>query len=428
MSSSSLPCPQCGRVLRSAALVPVGTTVKCPNCQIVFVVGHDAGIVEGSPPSRAGQVKAGADGKADFRDDFPQPSPNKKQTSTRTLIILLAALGLLFLVATLGATAYYLMRSPSPRPVAGGIDPFAYVPSDTTLLLSANFSALRNQPEKLKLLQKMLDEKMADNPAARDLIKDLTHFVAAGRSSSSKDSVLIFVTDRPQDPEKLRLSFDAGAAEMIGGHNAYKIQKTQGYLGVPAPRIVVVADRQDLFARAMEAKGPAAALRAKTQPLEPATLWFHVELTPQFLNQAGAGNLDPNLNFLRDAKAVNGFFDVGPEVKYLKARAHIHFANAADAKSLETNARLGWAQASLMIPFLAQGMMQKPGPVADGLKATLNDLTSSVKIEAQGNITNISAELSEATMTLLGRIDEGALRDFSQGLQGFPGGLPIPKR
>lgn len=49
MATTSLSCPECNKVLKSATPLPAGKKVRCPQCQAVFTVGKAKGQTNGQP-------------------------------------------------------------------------------------------------------------------------------------------------------------------------------------------------------------------------------------------------------------------------------------------------------------------------------------------------------------------------------------------
>jgi len=219
MSPSSVTCPGCKASLRTASPLPPGKSIKCPRCNVIFVVPGRAAPTQQmqaaarmpapSPrtsPSAAGTMRRPAVSAAGPGPDF------RRKKGNGLLVATLCIAGAVVLLGSGGAVAWFLMSqdsqgpraaakpsaaavespatepaptSTSTRPADSGrvvtvptfrlpdpvqppveppssVDPLAFLPPDSNMIMGANLGSIMEIPEVAAAMQPLLKQSRVD--------------------------------------------------------------------------------------------------------------------------------------------------------------------------------------------------------------------------------------------------------------------------
>jgi hypothetical protein len=110
-TGSTLHCPSCGQVLKSAKPIPAGTSVKCPKCNTTFAAQSSPSRPAAGSGARKRPAEEGPLEVTELADDNGGP---RKKKSKAPLFIGLGC-GLLLLCAGCGGVGgFFLLRSSGP--------------------------------------------------------------------------------------------------------------------------------------------------------------------------------------------------------------------------------------------------------------------------------------------------------------------------
>lgn len=458
MAMTAFACPACNKVLKSSNPLPAGKKVKCPGCGNIFTVpGEEEAAIQARSPvplPRAGRKtrrdedsgddpprqrksrrdedderprnkqrrreededddlpqrkrRACDDDEEDEDDDKPRSRKSRrKPAKSRTLLFVGLGGGLLaLLLIVVGVVLFGFVLGTA----AAANDPLVFLPADGNLVFGANFAHLRNNPD----FKKGVDQALAMNPnvmpGLRDFMQECDSFMIAGNSARQDFAgTAVFLTAKPQDPEKVRQAFAAGPAEKMQGATIFRSK--DGIVLMPNPKMIVLTKLPDAqLAKLLESKSPAlkADLLSQVSTLRRNTVWLAVSLDGEprkELQKIKAKDLQSNpfigkelaafVPALQQAKFATAVMDLGPDAKSLKLEVGLQCANEADAKKGEAALKGFWDTSGKGFLNMAQMMMPAKGPEVAGVQTLISEVTNNLKIQSAGANLTVSLALSE---------------------------------
>jgi hypothetical protein len=426
MPASSLTCPECQAVLKSAKPVAPGTVVTCPKCEVMFA----APSAKPKPAAVGGFEVVDDEAEARPRKAKPAPrEPAKKATSegdaravrdvrsaprktSNQLLIALGAIAAIFLC--LGGLAFGMWKLIN----SFGDDPMVYMPEDADVVAcirtgelekvvpgqSANPAQMPKLPWKLAVLG-LRDEGVSEIYVSR--LKSVGFGVGGGEGM-----VGVVLTDKPF--KKDELVKDLGPAKVIEGQNTYEQPLAPGMALsqiVPTNRLIVMALGGD-------------------------------RSIAEYARRAGRVRIDPDISGWRrqldddhfwvawktDATARQGLGNSYPNIQGLNTARGVLYHGKATGNSVEF--RIGVvcqdsSTAKNLLPEFEKSFLKEMGKGKIPLIPfpIPGDLVNEFKASAKG-------EVKEDVMEIVGTVSVDALQKaatsfaMSQMMGGMMGGQP----
>ena len=441
MALTTFTCPGCRATLRSGKTLTAGTKIKCPKCGHIFPLpeAEDA-LPEEEAVARAGsRAPRRAEPRADFAeyddgeddddryDEEEEVRPRKrkrKKAGNQTLILAASIGGLVLLLAGVGFAGFVW-----PGFFRGaGDNPLAYVPANSTMIMSVDVEAVVDQLELQSQLQDALKNSpgggvtLSDCKKQTDLeFKELFNQVTVAMNSplqgmgqiaapgAGPKMVVVVKSKVPFDKEKV-LTFlkIPDTTYKLGGKTVYKKKENAGEVvyHFPSKRLMVASNlpEKDLEAvfgsngRRSALTGDAATL---VDSVKQGNFWMAVPFDAAMkdnirksMSEGAAGG--PGANPLANM----------PEVKSLQTALMgakgLGLAVVLDSNQMKLNVSLGLADKDAAAKatgdiqkvwetvkaFITLGMLTQPKPV----QTLGNEMIKSVKFTSQGEVLQASAE------------------------------------
>jgi len=429
MPASSLTCPECQAVLKSAKPVAPGTVVTCPKCEVMFAAPA-AKAKAAAPAATAGGFEV-IDDDADARPKkkAARPEPAKKPKSegsarpvrevhsaprktSNQLLIALGAITAIFLC--LGLLAFGMWKLIN----SFGDDPMVYMPEEADMVAcirtgelekvvpgqTANPAQMPKLPWKLAVLG-LRDEGVSEIYLSR--LKSVGFGVGGGEGM-----VGVILTEKPFNKDELVK--DLGPAKVIGSQNTYEQPLAPGMAlsqMVPTNRLIIMAMGGDKsIAEYAQRAG-----RVRTDP--DLSAWrrqldgehFWVAWKTDATARQGLGNSYPNVQGLNTARGV--LYHGKATGNSVEFRIGVVCQDASTAKTLLPEFEKSFLKemGKGKIPLI-------PFPIPP-------DLANEFKATAKG-------EVKEDVMEIVGTVSMDALQKaatsfaMSQMMGGMMGGQP----
>jgi hypothetical protein len=295
--ATSVPCPECSRVLKSNNPIPPGQRLRCPGCQTTFLMpAKEASPIQaGKRTSLQGQqakptTLRGRDDDYDNEDEAPRRTrrdedefserPRKKRRydadedmppsrSRRDVddddwddrpvkkrrkkggamawILAGSGVGLLLVFALTAFVWPGFLRSPSTATSLEGTDLVALAPADVDFMVGINMAPTRNDPEMARQMDQALTMMAAQGipPEVGDFVKDAERAMLAGKVAGNTFSLVAAVlTNKPYDAAKLKQLLKLDNSSKVQNWTIYK--KPLPGMGVP-PLLVCMDDPKVLI-------------------------------------------------------------------------------------------------------------------------------------------------------------------------------------
>jgi hypothetical protein len=461
-------CPGCQSILKSGNPIALGTKIKCPKCSHIFPLTQkdkEAALEEGPVSTLARKGAAAADyADLDDRDDednyeedyddSPQPKLKKKkrkQGSNTTLILALSIGGLVLLLAGGGLGAYFWLRTPNYQ------EPLAFVPANSTVIVSADVENLIDQLGVNALVEQALKQtsaevKFADCKKETDLeFKELFSQVtfalttpvqqmmnpAAGLNPNQK-VVVVVKSKVPFDPKKVakHLNFP-DVPEKLAGKSYYKktVTKDQLALFMPSKRLMVITNMVEKELEGiLTADGnkiaPSGDMLAMITRVRSSPFW-----TVSLNDPNAAKNMQANLGAqmavpgldmnalttaMAGAKSSAAWLDI--ENNQVKLTLGLMFPDPGGATRMVTELDKAWKLAKGLIGLAMFAPQMKDAPKM--VKDAIDEVMKNTKVTNQETLAQISTEIGLANVKLMIQELDKAMSGSRQGFVS-PGTNPV---
>jgi phage FluMu protein Com len=285
---TTFACPECQRVLRTAAPLPAGKKIKCPKCGAVFAVPDEEertatairsknsplpprrrpvedeeDLAEAPRPARRRPVDddeelprsrmADDDADEDFEERPRRRKKKKAKSSSVGLIVALAATAGV-LLAAFGVTAFIwpgFLRGGSLPDGSGNENLLAFAPANANFAAGANMAAVQqNNPQMQQQLNqaRMLLQMQGAPPGLIDVLQETDRIVVAGYITVGPAPTFIAaaVTKTPYDKEKAKKWFGASKEKRVQGKTVFELASPRPgsppmLLGLANNRVLVVS-------------------------------------------------------------------------------------------------------------------------------------------------------------------------------------------
>jgi predicted Zn finger-like uncharacterized protein len=349
MLTTNFSCPECGTVLKVAALRPAGKKVKCPRCEAVFAIPEHETLpappVHPEPerphyPRRdeedfgpgsfsARRARAYGDEPADdYGLDEPRPArktgPRLRAKKGKGLLIGLLTGGAVLLLGMFAFAAWVwpgFLRGSAAIKGEGNEELLAFLPADANAFAAVDLTTFRTRPDRTAKFQKAVRDIFMFMPQVpkvfEETLKDTEKILAGGRLPADNNwqtftGVVILKTKKPYSAQQIAQGLPDSPPQTLNGKVYHQLKQVAGqplpqgvgpganslYLCLPHERVLVLAFMPpDRLGALLTAHGAAPKLPAETLALicqvDKSANWGVVLLSGLLgpLNQLGLGGM-----------------------------------------------------------------------------------------------------------------------------------------
>jgi phage FluMu protein Com len=485
MAVSIFSCPECNATLKSAKAIAVGTKIKCPKCEAIFVipVKNSAPTDEEEPrpvatgsatkkptgPAQTKPAPKGArkpeskeefaaydDGEDDYRDeedDRPRKLKKKKKKSkTNPNWILIGSIsGLVVLILALGAIGAWVWPG---FLLSAGDEPLAYVPANSTAIFRMEVEDLIDKTNSNAQFEQYLKQFPTSdatfNPADCEketgmTIKELFHqltiatnesFQTAAGGKPNPKVVVIIKSKHSFNRSKVAKFLKHSDEQKLKGKTVYKTKN--GFTFFPTSNLIVAISNfseqelEPILASKGKQPAPSGDIKAIADMVAQNPLWAVANLdsnTKQnlqgFLSFA-PGLTEPDKNSLRSTinQAKCGGFWIAFENDQAKISAGVMCADSGGATQVKNELEKMWNSYTkgLLGGTLIKGLMsQVPAP----FQPMIQQLIDSTAFSVQNNLAQVTTQISIQSLKSLQNLDPSLLMGAGGGGNfNRPGGMP----
>jgi hypothetical protein len=435
-------CPECQKVLKSAATVPAGKKLKCPTCGATFPMpAHEAGSATAITDRPRSPIPV-ASPRGDDRGTPPGPAQVAKRRSRAVPIA--AGVAALLVLAVLGIGAWFFLSSRG----GGQEDPLAYVPPGADFVAGADLPALLDDPLLGPQVEKVIRERVdgggflgrCEQETGLSTRELLGHALLAGKLDAPAPGMppgrfgpaalpvpaprlgpvtFILKTARPFDPRRVARAATDSVRRTAHGKTYYEVNEGDvRTLYVPSDRIIVLSalparDLDALFASDGRTPAVSADAVALVRGVEANPCWavLPFEAQAQRDDPAAAGQPRGDAETLTDAlgTAKGAALWGAPEGERMKFGVNVACADAASATRTAEAAKRAWQEQQAALAQLGILFLFRP---KTGL--AYGELAGSLKFTAEGTTARATADVSRK-----------ALAGAAEELQGLQQGGPL---
>jgi uncharacterized protein YkwD len=494
MSPSSVTCPGCKASLRTNSPLPPGKSIKCPRCNVIFVVPGAAATqqlraasrmpapVPRTSPSAPATMRRPAVAAAVPSQDF-----RRKKGNGLLVVGIVCAAGVVLLLGGGAVAAWFLLSldykgspaaasptgavattevavvSTAPRPADSGrvvtvptfrlpdpvqppaeppeqsVDPLAFLPPDSNVVVGANLGSIMEIPEVAAFMEPLLKQGHVDLELFKSVglpFKEFADRAVMGfkmdpdamnePGAVPEEMTLVIQSRQPFDGKRLQQALGGlitfkGKEYMRNRDDANPIK----FAFVPSNRLLVMSSLplEKLHLLRLGAGKPAlpeATVRVVRQ-IDKSQVWMAMALNRRMRREmevslAAAENLGPDYQpMLASLKKAEGFAIWGGlQDKKLRLHFGVDCADAAGAKALREGAAKLWET-------VGKPLAQQQGAQMKMLPQYLQDISSdflnSLKFDDKETLAQVSIELRfEPLATLVKEIEEKGPQAFAAAL------------